>query len=225
MDPDDEGPLDPEAFYEADAVERGRKLFAQECTFFWGAAKLGNLPPLGNPEVAFAGRSNVGKSSLLNALTGRKSLARSSQTPGRTRELNFFDLAGRLTLVDLPGYGYAKAPKHPIKAWTELLLSFLRGRSTLVRICLLIDARHGIKDVDRELMELADRSAVVFQLVLTKCDKVSKPALEETRAKVLSDCRQYTTLYPHTVDTSADTGTGIPELRSFLAGLAAPQSR
>lgn len=215
-------PLDPEDFERPDAIEAGRLLFARECRFFWAAARLGNLPPAERPEVAFAGRSNVGKSSLLNALTGRNTLARTSQTPGRTQELNFFNLDDRLTLVDLPGYGYAKASKQKVADWTALVFAFLQGRASLVRLFLLIDSRHGLKDNDRELMEMLDKAAVTFQIVLTKADKVSAPALEATKAEVLAEARGHVAAYPVVLATSAETGFGIPLLRSYVAGLALP---
>jgi GTP-binding protein len=216
-----EAPLLEPSDYETEAaVEAGRKLFALECQFFWAAAKKGNLPPPGPPEVAFAGRSNVGKSSLLNALTGRKALARSSQTPGRTQEVNFFNLGDRLTLVDLPGYGYAKAPKTKIAAWTELIFSYLQGRAQLARLCLLIDSRHGIKDSDRDLMRMLDRAAVTFQIVLTKTDKTPGHALEKVMAAIEAESKTFTSAYPVVIATSADTGLGIPRLRSYLAGQA-----
>src|SRR3954452_8001580 len=156
-------------------MEHGRLLFAQECKFIWGAADQANLPEATLPEIAFAGRSNVGKSSLINALTGRKTLARTSNTPGRTQQINFFDLGNRLALVDLPGYGYAQESKTKISAWNELVRRYLKGRVTLRRGCLLIDGRHGTKPSDEEIMTMLDRAAVPYQVVLTKADKV-KPA-------------------------------------------------
>ncbi len=218
-----EAPLLEPADFETDgALEAGRKLFAQECRFFWAAAGVGNLPPPGAPEVAFAGRSNVGKSSLLNALTGRKALARSSQTPGRTQEVNFFNLVDLVTLVDLPGYGYAKASKQKIAQWTELVFDYLQGRAELARLCLLIDARHGIKESDRELMRMLDRTAVTFQIVLTKADRTPGHALERVLGEVQAESVTFTSAYPVVIATSADTGLGIPRLRSYLAGLALP---
>ena len=214
--------LDPEDYERQEAIEAGRLLFARECRFFWAAARLGDLPPADRPEVAFAGRSNVGKSSLVNALTGQKTLARTSQTPGRTQELNFFNLGDRLTLIDLPGYGYAKVSKKKVADWTELTFAFLQGRAALTRLCLLIDSRHGLKDADRELMELLNRAAVAFQIVLTKCDKVSAAALAETVAAITTESRSHVAAYPIVLPTSAQTGTGIPLLRSFLTGLALP---
>src|SRR5580692_2854991 len=164
-------------------LEAGRKLFAAECRFFFGAQKLDQLPPLAGTEIAFAGRSNVGKSSLLNALTGRNSLARTSSEPGRTRQLNFFNLGGRLTLVDMPGYGYARASKDIKADWQGMMFDYLRGRPTLRRVILLLDSRIEVKQADRDVMDLLDRAAVTFQIVLTKIDGV-KPA---ARARKLGD--------------------------------------
>src|SRR5215471_17402627 len=153
------------------AAEAGRRLFAAEARFIAGASTPSGLPPEGLPEIAFVGRSNVGKSSLVNALTGRRMLARISNTPGRTRQINFFDLGGRLVLVDLPGYGYAEAPKSAVKSWTGLVRHYLQTRAVLRRVCLLIDSRHGIKDIDRPLMRILDTAGVAYQMVLTKADK------------------------------------------------------
>jgi GTP-binding protein len=204
-----------------DDIERGRLLFAQECRFVVGAAALDDLPAADLPEVAFAGRSNVGKSSLLNALTGRKALARISNTPGRTRQLNFFDLGGRLMLADLPGYGYARAAKTEIRDWTRLTMRYLRGRPTLRRVCLLIDARHGIKAIDDEVMTALDGAAVVYQLVFTKADKSAPDVIAEHRAAAESSFARHTAAHPEIIVTSALKGTGIAELRAALATLAA----
>jgi GTP-binding protein len=201
----------------------GRHLFAQECTFVRGVATLPDLPDPTLPEVAFAGRSNVGKSSLLNGLTGRKTLARTSNTPGRTRELNFFDLAGRLMLVDLPGYGYARASKSDIERWNKTLRSYLRGRPNLQRLCLLIDARHGLKDGDEEMMKMLDTSAVVYRVVLTKVDKLSAAELESTAAKVTTVLKTHPAALPELITTSARKNLGLSELQSDLATLANPQ--
>mgnify|MGYP003307120188 FL=1 len=163
--------------FEKFQIEHGRHLFAQECQFFHGTDTLQNLPEASLPEVAFVGRSNAGKSSLINALTGRKSLARTSNTPGRTQQLNFFNLGFKMVIVDLPGYGYARVSKTQVARWTKTMKLFLRGRAPLRRICMLIDARRGLKDLDREMMDLMDSSAVVYQLVLTKVDKTSQDEL------------------------------------------------
>ena len=205
-------------------IEAGRRLFAQDCRFRGAAVDAASLPVTGLPEVAFAGRSNVGKSSLLNALTGRTSLARTSHTPGRTQQLNFFDLGERLILVDLPGYGYARASKAEIRRWTSLARAFLRGRSQLRRVCLLIDARHGLKDSDREIMTELDQAAVSYQIVLTKADKVKSPALAATRRTIAHELARRPAAHPHCEVTSARSGRGIAELRAGLAALAAPVS-
>ncbi len=202
------------------ALETGRKLFAKECDFVAGAATLDALPPDGLPEIAFAGRSNVGKSSLVNALTGRNSLARTSHTPGRTRQLNFFALGGRLMLVDMPGYGYAEASKAEIQRWTELIRTYLAGRASLRRVCVLIDARHGIKEADRPLMKLLDAAAVSFQIVLTKADKVSAGALAARREAIGGELARHVAAHPVIHATSAHTGDGIAVLRAALAALA-----
>jgi len=202
-------------------LEAGRLLFAQACAFAAAAAAATQVPASKLPEVAFAGRSNVGKSSLVNALTGRNTLARVSQTPGRTRQLNFFALAGRLMLVDLPGYGFAKAPKGEIRAWTQLLREYLGGRANLRRVCLLIDARHGVKPSDLEFMDLLDETAVSHQLVLTKADKIT-PAESEERRREFAELARRGALHPRLIATSAHTGAGIALLRAELAALALP---
>jgi GTP-binding protein len=198
--------------------EAARRLFAQECRFVIGAATLDVLPEPALPEVAFAGRSNVGKSSLINALTGRAHLARASNTPGRTRQINFFRLDDAIMLVDLPGYGYARAPKKEIKAWTALIGAYLRGRAPLRRLLLLIDARHGLKDSDRELMAMLDEAAVSYQGVLTKIDKADD--LDGVRSAVATELATHVAAHPELLATSAVTGAGIDEARDAIAALA-----
>jgi GTP-binding protein len=205
---------------EAAAIEAGRLLFAAECRFFFAAQQLDKLPPPAGPEVAFAGRSNVGKSSLINALTGHNALARASRTPGRTKQLNFFDLGGRLTLVDMPGYGYAQAAKSVKEDWQGLMFEFLRGRPTLRRVMLLLDARIEIKESDRAVMGLLDRAAVTYQLVVTKADGVKPPALGRKMEEVGALARKHPAAYPEVLATSSETGSGIPLLRAALASLA-----
>ena len=202
------------------SAEAARRLFAGEARFVAGAASAAALPPEGLPEIAFAGRSNVGKSSLVNALTGRRMLARISNTPGRTRQLNFFDLKGRLMLVDLPGYGYAEAPKSAVKSWTSLVRHYLQTRAVLRRVCLLIDSRHGIKDVDRPLMDMLDGAGVSYQIVLTKADKASKGEFARVPDKILSELAEHVAAHPDIILTSAVDCHGITELREALAEFA-----
>jgi GTP-binding protein len=201
-------------------LEAGRLLFAGECRFFYAAQRIDQLPEPRGPEVAFAGRSNVGKSSLVNALTGQKGLARASSEPGRTKQLNFFDLAGRLVLVDMPGYGYAQAAKAVKEDWQGLMFDFLRGRVVLRRVVLLLDARIELKASDHAVMELFDRAAVGFQLVLTKIDGVKQDRLAKKLAEVRAVVKAHAAAYPEVFATSARSGAGIEDLRASLAGLA-----
>ncbi len=207
---------------EAQAIEAGRLLFAQNCRYLISAARADKLPDADLPEDAFAGRSNVGKSSLVNALTGRRTLARTSHTPGRTQQLNFFDLGGRLMLVDLPGYGYARASKTAVRQWTGLTRRYLKGRPGLKRVCLLVDARHGLKASDLEIMALLDAAAVSYQAVLTKADKTRPAALAEVLEKLEAELARHPAAHPEIPVTSAHTGAGIAELRAAIAALAAP---
>jgi GTP-binding protein len=210
-----------EAADEAEWVEPGRKLFAGPCDFFFAAAKSDGLPPIGAPEIAFAGRSNVGKSSLINGLTGRSALARTSNTPGRTQELIFFNLSDRLTLVDMPGYGYAAVSKDKAASWGALVRDYLKGRPTLMRAFLLVDGRHGLKESDEATMKLLDGSAVSYAIVLTKLDEV-KPAARGARVEAtLEALRKHPAAYPGAFFTSSRTGEGIPELRGHVARLLA----
>ena len=204
---------------DAEALERGRKLFAGPCDFLKGVVAMDGLPPADRPEVCFAGRSNVGKSSLINALTGRKALARASNTPGRTQEINFFTLGEGHYLVDLPGYGFAEAPKPVVERWQALLRAYLAGRPTLRRVFLLIDARHGIKAVDEEIMALLDRSAVTFQAVLTKADKPGAAALAGVVEAVAAGLARHPAAFPEIMVTSAETGRGLDALRATIAGI------
>jgi GTP-binding protein len=202
------------------ATEAARKLFAGEVTFLKGVVAMDGLPPDDRPEVCFAGRSNVGKSSLINALTGRKGLARASNTPGRTQEINFFTLAESHYLVDLPGYGFANAPVAIVEKWQRLLKQYLSGRASLRRAFVLVDARHGIKSVDEEIMTLLDRSAVTFQAVLTKTDKLKASELDKVLDQVRGKLAKHPAAYPELVLTSSEKGDGIPLLRAIIAGLA-----
>ena len=201
-------------------LEFGRWLFAQDCRFVAGAMNAQAVPAASSPEVAFSGRSNVGKSSLVNALTGRKTLARISVTPGRTRQLNFFLLGERLMLVDLPGYGYASASKSEIEIWTALTRSYLKGRPSLRRVLLLADSRHGLKEVDRQMMTMLDEAAVSYQIALTKSDKSMPEELARNRSAVAEEAARHVAAHPQIVATSAVTGLGLAELRAELAQFA-----
>ena len=208
----------PETLDGPDLTEAARKLFAGRVEFLKSAPSLQYLPEATVPEVAFAGRSNVGKSSLLNALTGRKSIARASVTPGRTQELNFFEVGDPavLRLVDMPGYGYAKAPKSVVREWQRVVRDFLRGRVVLKRTLVLIDARHGPKDVDREMMAMLDEAAVGYRLVLTKADKIKASELEKALLATQTEARKHSAAFPVIHVTSAEKGMGIPELRAAV---------
>jgi len=208
-------------------IAEGEALCKGPCAFVKGVVRIDDLPQDGRPEVAFGGRSNVGKSSLINALTSRRMLARTSNTPGRTRQINFFDLGGRLMLVDLPGYGYAEAPKSAIKSWTALARSYVQGRAALRRVCLLIDARHGIKEADLPLMGLLDGAGVSYQIVLTKADKAGAAELVSVLDRITAEIARHPAAHPEIHLTSAVKRSGIAELRASAAdfALTAEQSR
>jgi GTP-binding protein len=209
----------------AELMEAARKRFAGPVEFVLSAPELHFLPPPDMPEIAFAGRSNVGKSSLLNAITGRHGLARASVTPGRTQELNIFNVGEPpvFRLVDMPGYGFAEAPKDVVRRWKHLIHDYLRGRQVLKRVLVLIDSRHGLKPVDRDVMTTLDSAAVSFQIVLTKGDKIKPTALVAIREQVLELSRTHPAAYPDVIATSSETGTGIPELRAAVLAAALGQ--
>lgn len=204
---------------EPDYAEQGRKLFAGPCDFIWAAASPKDLPPSGPAEFAFAGRSNVGKSSLINALTGRKTLARVSHTPGRTQQLNFFALGERTRLVDMPGYGYAAVSKTKISSWDGLMKDYLRGRAKLLRVYVLIDGRRGVMKVDEEMLDMLDAAAVSYALVLTKKDEVKKGDVDRIIADAQAKIAKRPAAYPHVLFTSGHTGEGVPDLRAAIAQL------
>lgn len=207
-----------EAYADAEAA---RKLFAGPCDFIWGATSVDNLPPATLPEIAFVGRSNAGKSSLLNALTGRKTLARVSHTPGRTRQINFFNLGGKLALADLPGYGYAKASKSLAEEWQNLIFSYLRGRANLRRVALLIDSRRGAMDTDLQAMTLLDQAAVSYIPVLTKLDQLKASERIKSEADLAEVAKKHTAAYPEIFATSALKGLGLEALKMHFTALAA----
>jgi GTP-binding protein len=204
-----------------DFIEIGRRIFAGEADFTWAASRLDGLPPMKGQEIAFAGRSNVGKSSLVNALTTRNALARTSHTPGRTQELIFFDIGGHFTLVDMPGYGYAKVEKARVEAWTTLIHAYLRGRANLARVFVLIDSRHGFKDVDMAVLDTLDSAAVSYQIVLTKSDELKKSEIAARLAATAEAIRKRPAAFPDILLTSSRTGDGMPDLRATIARLLA----
>ena len=206
--------------FTTEELEAGRVTFAREAVFMLGVVKLEGLPDEGPSEIAFAGRSNVGKSTLLNTLTNQKGLARASNTPGRTREINYFDLGGALRLVDLPGYGYAKVSRKESEAWNRVTRDFMRGRTTLRRVCVLIDSRHGLKSIDHEIMDLLDEAAVNYQIVLTKSDKIKPTELATLIIKTNEAIKRRPAAHPVVRATSAETGEGISELRAEITALA-----
>ncbi|PLR28296.1 YihA family ribosome biogenesis GTP-binding protein [Caulobacter zeae] len=207
-------PIEP--LYSDEEIEAARVLFAQPVSFMMGAVRMDGLPPADLPEVAFAGRSNVGKSSLINGLVGQKYLARASNEPGRTRELNFFLLAEQLRLVDLPGYGFARVSRSTASKFQDLGRQFLRGRPNLKRVYLLIDARHGLKKVDAEAMDALDISAVSYQIVLTKADKIKPPEVDKVVADTLKAIAKRPAAFPRVIATSSEKGLGLPELRAEI---------
>jgi GTP-binding protein len=209
--------------FSAAEIEAGRRLFAGAWDFISAAGSIESVPPMSAPEIAFAGRSNVGKSSLINALTGRRALARTSNTPGRTQQLIFFGGPDRLVLVDMPGYGYAATAKSKVAAWTTLIHDYLRGRATLARVYVLIDARHGLKDVDDAILDTLSKAAVSHEIVLTKCDQVEEAALAERTAAVQAAIRKRPAAFPDVIATSARTGAGIDLFRAAIARLLAEQ--
>jgi GTP-binding protein len=211
---------------DAKLLEQGRLLFAGDWQFIWASPSIETLPPMAGTEVAFAGRSNVGKSSLINALTGRNALARTSHTPGRTQELIFFEgpRNAEFRLVDMPGYGYASAPKAKVASWTSLIHRFLQGRSNLARVYVLIDSRHGFKDVDLDVLNTLDKAAVSYQVVLTKADQVKPAELDERTAATAAALAKHPAAFPQLLVTSARTGAGMPQLRAAMVRLLGERS-
>jgi len=205
--------------FSSEQLEEARKIFAGPCDFMWGSADLKQLPPPDFAEIAFAGRSNVGKSSLVNALTGRKTLAKASNTPGRTQQLNFFSLGGHIYLVDMPGYGYAKVSKEVRENWDTLIFEYLRGRPNLRSVLILVDARHGLKESDVHLMDLLDKAAVNYRIVMTKADKAAQKDIAAMEEKILAALKKHPAAYPRVHTTSAEKSAGLEELRAALIAL------
>ena len=201
-------------------IEAGRKLFSGPCTFMLSAARLDQLPVSELGEIAFAGRSNVGKSSLINALTGKKNLAKASNTPGRTQQLNYFNLGNQLLMVDLPGYGFAQAPENLVRQWQKMIFTYLQGRVNLKRVFLLIDSRHGIKKVDEEIMKMLDAAAVTYQIVLTKTDKISARELQKIISETNEKIKKHGAAHIRLLATSSEKKQGLEELRAEIAGIA-----
>lgn len=208
-----------EDFFSAEQIKEANSLFCKDCSFVLGVAKLEQLPFSDLPEVAFAGRSNVGKSSLINAVTGKRSLAKTSSTPGRTQQLNYFNLNNQIHIVDLPGYGYAQAPENMVKQWQKVIFAYLQGRVNLKRVFLLIDARHGIKKVDMEVMEMLDKAAVTYQIILTKTDKISLKELNSLQEKVKTEITKHAAAYINVIATSSEKKQGLELVRAEIASM------